>query len=237
MGSASSAGRVPLANGVVVRYRFTDRRDGDLHIGGPSDELSDRRERIAPGPWTWLRQVHGDHVVLVDEPGQHAGVEADGAVTTTEGAVLAVHTADCAPVLIMGSGPGVTGIAAVHAGWKGLEAGVLDRAVDQLKRQGIDSMSSMLGPCIHAGCYEFGVDDLDRLAERFGSSVAGSTRDGRPALDMVGAVRSALSSNGVDVDASASICTGCDENNFSHRVRRDGGRQALVAWLERDGGA
>ena len=61
-----------------------------------------RRPRSSTDPWTWLRQVHGAGVVIVTEPGEHAGAQADAAVTAVPGAVLAVQTADCAPVAARG---------------------------------------------------------------------------------------------------------------------------------------
>src|SRR3546814_1510145 len=64
-----------------VRSSFSERADGDLRIDGDPGALRDRRQAIASGEWTWLRQVHGATVVTVAEPGQHAGAEADAAVT------------------------------------------------------------------------------------------------------------------------------------------------------------
>ena len=72
-----------------------------------------------------IRQVHGGRVVVVEDPaaaGARAGTEADALVTAAPGVALAVHTADCAPVALV-SPEGVLGVA--HAGWKGLEAGVI----------------------------------------------------------------------------------------------------------------
>jgi cell division inhibitor SepF len=111
--------------------RFTDRRIGDLGSGASDAELDERRRRIHPSPWTWLRQVHGAHVVVADRPGQHAGAEGDAIVTVTAGVPISVRTADCAPILLVGDGS----IAVVHAGWQGLVAGVIE-AVDRRPRRG-----------------------------------------------------------------------------------------------------
>src|SRR3954470_18110368 len=74
---------------------------------------------------TWLRQVHGSTVVTVTHPGEHAGAEADAAITRAPNAKLAVRTADCVPIVL--EGDGVIGV--VHAGWRGLAAGIVRATV------------------------------------------------------------------------------------------------------------
>jgi YfiH family protein len=223
--------------------RFTTRGAGDLRVSQAGDVLASRRAAVADLPWTWLHQVHGADVVVVDRPGQHAGVEADAAVTATPGAALAVHTADCAPVALLSD----TGVAAVHAGWKGLAAGVVEATVATLRRlTGGDALHAVLGPCIHPECYEFGPAELAQLTERYGPAVQGLTADGAPALDVPAAVRAALRAAGVeDVAAGGDgaagrvtvvdVCTACDPQMFSHRARQDSGRQAMVVWLDEAG--
>ena len=85
-----------------------------------SPELSRRQRLLADAPWTWLRQVHGHRVVVVEHPGDCRAEEADAAVTACAGAALVVLTADCAPVGLA-SPEGIVGV--VHAGWRGLMAG------------------------------------------------------------------------------------------------------------------
>jgi YfiH family protein len=216
--------------------------DGDLapHAGTDPDELTRRREAVAPGPWTWLRQVHGSTVVRVDEPGGGAGVEADAAVTDRPGAVLAVHTADCAGVLLWGptaSGRPVVG--AAHAGWRGLEAGVLEATVAALRDLGATGVTWRLGPCISPSAYEFGDADLDRLVARHGTALRAATPAGRPALDLRAGVAAALSAAGArpDHDPGDVPCTAGDPGWYSWRARGDRGRQAAVVWWEPAGEA
>ena len=123
----------PVAGGRRVRLRATTSHDGDLSLGAPAGALARARADVQPGAWTWLRQVHGARVVVVDAPGGSAGEEADAAVSAVSGAVLAVHTADCA-VVGLWSPEGVVG--AAHAGWRGLHAGVLERTVEAMARLG-----------------------------------------------------------------------------------------------------
>jgi purine-nucleoside/S-methyl-5'-thioadenosine phosphorylase / adenosine deaminase len=229
-----------LPSGATAHVRFTDAADGDFAVGQPAGALAARREALVPLPWTWLHQVHGDRVVVVDEPGKQAGAHADAAVTARPGAALAIQAADCAPVALVAD-EGV--VAAVHVGWRGLVAGVVERAVEAVHRAGGSRLRAVVGPCIHACCYEFGAADLDRVAARYGDGVRATTRSGRPALDLPAAVTSALSAlsaqsalPAIPSAASATTGAGCTACGtppmFSHRARGDTARQAMVVWLE-----
>lgn len=203
---------------------FTDRGAGDLAVG--SIGVHERRASIAPSPWTWLHQVHGAGVVVVTRPGEHAGAEADAAVTATPGCVLAVQTGDCAPVALVAEG--VVGV--VHAGWRGILAGVLPAAVDAMRALGAAQVRARLGPCIHAECYEFGATELDELAATLGERVRVTTGAGSPALDLPAAVRASLAAAGVPELDDVGVCTACSADHWSFRAGGDAERQAVVAW-------
>ena len=210
----------------TASYLFTDRRHGDLSIDDPDAALGPRRSAIHRAPWTWLRQVHGAQVVTVTAPGEHAGAEADAAVTAVPGAVLAVQTADCAPVVFLGAG--VVGVA--HAGWRGLAEGVLGATASAMAALGGPPTRAILGPCIRARCYEFGDRDLAVVADRLGPSVRSSTGWGTPALDLSAGVAAACAALGIDLDDDGT-CTACSPQHWSFRARGESGRQAGVAWL------
>ena len=178
-------------------------------------------------PWTWLRQVHGAGVVVVAAPGEHAGARADAAVTNVPGAALAVGAGDCAPVALLADGA----VGVIHAGWRGLVAGVIPAAVAALRDLGATDIRAVLGPCIHAGCYEFGEADLDAAAAVLGDQVRGRTTAGAPALDVPAAVAGGLAAAGVGHVEDVGVCTACSAEHWSYRARGDGRRQALVAWL------
>lgn len=228
--------RPPRTRDGTIRY--TGRAEGDLgslaERGplGPSSELVARRQAIAPGPWTWLRQVHGAGVVEVVAPGDRAGAEADAAVTAHPDAVLCILTADCAP-LAFTSAEGVRGVA--HAGWRGLAEGVIAATVAAMRRAGASTIEASLGPCIHPECYEFSADDLEVVASRLGDHVRATTAAGRPALDLPNAVRTELARAGAVLTDDRCTCTACEVDVdgswrwFSHRARGDVERQALVS--------
>ena len=193
----------------AAEVRWTGRADGDM--------------REAPGlTWTRLHQVHGARVVVVDAPGAREGEDADAAVTTVPGAKLVVLTADCAPVALAGEGV----VGAVHAGWRGLAAGVIGAAVDEMRRLGAGRIVAALGPCIHAECYEFA-----DVGDHFPPEVHGRTAAGKPALDLPAAVRRALHEADVELVHDEDVCTACSPDHFSHRARGDAERQAMVVWM------
>jgi YfiH family protein len=193
----------------AAEVRWTGRAEGDMRD-------------VADPALTRLRQVHGARVVVVDAPGACDGEEADAAVTTVAGARLAVLTADCAPVALAADGM----IGAVHAGWRGLAAGVVHAAVEEMRRLGAGRIDAALGPCIHAECYEF-----DGVAEWFPPAVHGVTSAGRPSLDVPAAVRAALADAGVELVHDEGVCTACSPGHYSHRARGDVERQAMVVWM------
>lgn len=185
-------------------------------LGGPGSD---------PVEWISLHQVHGARVYPADRLGATAGrpaPQADAAVSAEQHAVLSVLTADCAPVALVA--PGVVG--AVHAGWRGILAGVLDAAVAEVRQRSSGPIRAVLGPCIHPECYEFSSADLDPIAARLGPEVAGRTAAGQLALDVPRAVQLALGAAGVDDFTDVGVCTSCSADHFSHR--RDSGRHGTT---------
>ena len=224
-----------LDNGRSIRVRSTDRSDGDFAVTSASVELEDRRRRIVDRQWLWLEQVHGRECVdgdaAADKGESHsvAGSQADAAITTRTDIALCVQTADCVPVALW-SEDGAIGV--VHAGWRGLEAGVIESGVTALRSRTTSPVHALIGPSIGPECYEFGGVEIDRLCARFGASVRSQTFEGRPALDVRVAVRSELDRLAVVIDMDDDRCTACDEKLFSYRARADSGRQTTVIWIE-----
>ena len=177
-----------------------------------------------PAVWTCLHQVHGATVYVTRPDRPEKLPPADASVSTDPEEVLAILTADCAPVALVA--PGVVG--AVHAGWRGLAAGVVEAAVAEIAARAGEAPSAVVGPCIHPCCYEFSPGDLELVAGRLGEAVESTTATGAPALDVPAAVRIALSRAGVTEIKDLGVCTSCSPRHFSHR--RDG-RTGLQAML------
>ncbi|CAB4918052.1 unannotated protein [freshwater metagenome] len=230
---------------------FTNASDGDFAVPpqgtAPLDaaderSLALRRSSIVDMPWTWLRQVHGGRVVVVDKPGQFAGVEADAAVTASANAVVSVQTADCAGVLFAGFAQQkqsdgklvdqVVAVGAAHAGWRGVAAEILQTTVAELEALGAQRVIWALGPCISPAAYEFGESELQSLVDRYGESLRGYTDTGAPALDLRAAVSAALSeTSALQRNAERIPCTATEPGYFSWRARRDTARQVAAIWM------
>lgn len=222
--------------GRVAVAVVTERSDGDVHPERVDpDTLRQRQVRLTGATWVMLDEVHGTDVVVVGADANLmwpiAGI---GDVLSADGSseMLAVWVADCAPIALFGSNGSAWVVA--HGGWRGLAHGVIDVAVDALEATGATVAAAVLGPCIHACCYEFGAADLDEVAAGVGaaaSAVAGSTHWGTDALDVPAAVAAGLARHGIDLDV-VGVCTGCDLRFRSHRRRVDLERHAMVAWFE-----
>ena len=214
---------VGVGVGVGVGFQFQDKQQGPIDV-----EMLDRST-------TWLRQVHGPRVVVVDPAGTHRGEEADAAVTSCVDARLLIRAADCAPILLIGEHDGrVTSVGVAHAGWRGLLTGILPATVGALHGLGARQIRASLFPCIGMCCYEFRDPELGAMVASFGESVRGQTSTGAPALDMVASVRASLLLSGVaELDVSSWSCTACNGDRFfSFRARRESGRLGLFVWLE-----
>jgi YfiH family protein len=211
--------------------RWTARANGHLGLARPGaaedTALDARRRAVVDLPWAWLHQVHGAEVVVAGED-TSPGVEADALVTTRADVVLAVFTADCASVALA-SPEGVIGLA--HCGWRGLVAGVVGRTIEAMRALGATDIVAGLGPCIRAGCYEFGADDLDLVAALLGDQVRATTTWGTSALDLAAGARLAAERAGAAVVVDAGACTACSDTWYSHRSRHDQSRQATLLWV------
>jgi YfiH family protein len=168
-------------------------------------------------------QVHGATVHRVRGNGQIAApadVEADGQATTLHAVGVMVLTADCLPVALGTNGA----VAMVHAGWRGLAAGVLEEGVCALRELGDEGdIHAVIGPGAGPCCYEVG--------EEVHAAFGGAHRTGRH-VDLKTLARDRLHALGVAEVQDVDTCTICDERFFSYRREHAlAGRQAGVAWL------
>ncbi len=225
---------------------FTTRAHGNLSsVGGDGAEhglKSRERLREQLGVRRLLRgyQVHGATVQRVRDAVRpdsetQPEIEADGQATSLHGLGAIVLTADCLPVALGGDGA----VAIVHAGWRGLAAGVLEegvRAVRELsggdrKKKGAgkdgERIVAIIGPGAGPCCYEVG----EEVHTAFGGAHRIESPPSRN-IDLKAIARGRLLAAGVAEVEDVGICTICDERFFSYR--REGaraGRQGGVAWL------
>jgi polyphenol oxidase len=178
-----------------------------------------------------VHQVHGDVVVVAgsDPPNVSSLPDGDAVLAADRVTCPAVLTADCVAIAL-GSPEGIR--VAVHAGWRGLVAGVVERSAQAATRAGASTLVAAVGPTIGPCCYEFSPDDLKRVAQVLGQDVRATTSQGRPALDLRTAARNVLGGAGVTVEFEHPSCTACGSGWFSARRRKDLARQALYVWRE-----
>jgi YfiH family protein len=230
-------------------YGARQGRDGlnlGAYCGDSAEAVAENRRRLAgglPSPPVWLKQVHGTRVhALWDEPlsnqagGRVDEPEADAAVTNRRGLVLAVLSADCLPVLLCDHQQQV--VAAAHAGWRGLAAGVLEATVAAMREQMQPDSRIMawLGPAIGPNAFEVG-EDVVRAFGGGGAEAAHRFVPGRVSgkwfADLPGLAVDRLRSCGVEHISASSLCTFSRADTFySHRRDRITGRQACLIWLE-----
>jgi YfiH family protein len=174
-------------------------------------------------PLTRPRQVHGAVVLVVDDV--TPTFEADAVVSTRPGIAVGIVTADCAPVLLRDRGG--RSVAAVHAGWRGAAAGVLENALAALKsRAGVDThdVEAVIGPAAGGCCYEVGADVHGALAAR--APEAFTPHRDRHLFDLRVGLETLARAAGVAEVRRIGPCTICDRAYASYR--RDGeaaGRQ------------
>ncbi len=184
-------------------------------------------ERGAPPPDACARvtQVHGRAVAGIDPNGVATKTEADALVTFDPRFAAAVVTADCVPILACTED--ARGAVAIHAGWRGLAAGVVEAGIAALRAgaQAGAGVRAVIGPHIGACCYEVDAPVLDGLSAPYPAAVAAATTPTRPGharIDLGAVVHAALTQLGVAPVAFAApgACTACEPRFESYR--RDG---------------
>lgn len=204
-----------------------------LHVGDDAGAVRDNRARVRhalalPAEPVWLEQVHGTEVVTLDGYSDRVP-RADAAVTRSPNVVLAIMVADCLPVLFAAEDGSV--IAAAHAGWRGLAAGVLENTVAATGLAGAQ-LHAWLGPCIGLSYFEVGGEVREAFIaagddpERFSVNARGQFQ-----CDLPGLARDRLARLGVSRVEGGHWCTAADPVRFySHRRDQRTGRMAALLW-------
>ena len=205
-----------------------------LHVGDDPDAVRTNRDRLAAwagGPVRFGRQVHGTTALVVGPAEKDADVrEADALVTADRGVPVGVLVADCVPVLLADAEAGVA--AAVHAGRRGLLAGVLGSALDTMIGLGarVGRVRAAIGPAAGGCCYEVPAELADEAAADR-PELRATTTWGTPSLDLRAGAAAELSRRGVADVAVVGGCTIEDPALYSYRRRRTTGRFAGVVVL------
>ncbi len=189
-----------------------------------------REELDLPSEPLWLNQVHG--CAVVEAGVDLSGCCADVVMATGPGQVCAVLTADCLPLLICNRSG--TRVAAVHAGWRGLAAGVIEAALDHFDDEP-GELLVWLGPAIGPAAFEVGgeVRDLFVASNSTDAEAFTLTRPGYWLTDIYRLARTRLLGRGVGFVGGGNYCTVSEPERF-FSYRRDGltGRMASLIWIE-----
>ncbi|HEY8330026.1 MAG TPA: peptidoglycan editing factor PgeF [Pseudomonas sp.] len=219
--------------GGVSQVPFDSFNLGD-HVGDDPVAVAENRRRLQAllgCRAAWLSQVHGVSVVEAD-PAQVA--EADAGWSATPGVACAIMTADCLPVLFCDRAG--SHVAAAHAGWRGLAAGVLEASVAALDCPA-DQVLVWLGPAIGPQAFEVGAEVRAAFVEQHAEAAEAfvpSVNAGRFMADLYRLARIRLAAIGVTAVYGGGLCTFSDAARFySYRREPRTGRLASLIWLER----
>lgn len=227
------AGATTRAGGVSEGV-FESLNLGD-HVGDDPSHVAENRRRFVaesgigaePG---WLTQVHGTAVRV---PGETAPPEADAAITRGPGETVAVLTADCLPILLC-SDPGDE-IAAIHAGWRGLAAGIVAETIARMHTRP-ERLLAWLGPAISQPAFEVG----DEVREAFTADDPGAgecflqNERGRWQADLYALARRRLGAAGVGAVYGGGFCTFTERARF-FSYRRDGQCGRMATFIQSRG--
>ncbi len=204
-----------IARKTGLRYGF-----GDAANPVPAELLSDW-ERVRP---SW-KQVHGIKIHEVSNHGQACG-ENDGLWTRMPAQGVAIVTADCVPILLARKDGQM--VAALHAGWRGTRARIVDAFCDVLEREDEDLSQwvAALGPCAHACCYEVSLELVDDFKRAFlGVLPANQIEPAPRKLDLTAINAQLLRTRGISAVDIAPQCTICTPGYYSYRRDPGAGRQ------------
>jgi YfiH family protein len=205
------------------------------HVGDAREHVAHNRSllnRLLPSAPVWLAQVHGTRVV---EASAMTGVpEADAAISAERGAVCAIMTADCLPVLLCDTAGTVVG--AVHAGWRGLAEGVIENTVDAMRQAGASEITAWLGPAIGPQAFEVGSEVREAFISRqpeAASAFLSTAAQGKYLADIYALARLRLQAVNIDKVYGGGFCTFTDSSRFySYRRDKATGRMATLIWLK-----
>ncbi len=205
-----------------------------LHVGDIPETVVDNRQILSkqlnlPSEPVWLEQTHSSNIISIDTSAEN--VIADGSFTAEQNKVCAIMTADCVPILFCDAKG--TKIAAIHAGWKGICGGIIEKAVNEFSNP--DSLLAWIGPCISGQYYEIGMDVYEKF-ENYSTTLKRAFRQRNEDhwyCDLATLVKIILGNSGVTSIYACGLCTYAKDSLF-YSYRRDGntGRTATLIWME-----
>ena len=207
-----------------------------LHVGDEEQRVRDNRQRLRgllqlPNEPCWIRQTHGTRVVTLETDD---GRDADASITRRPGTVAVVTVADCLPILL--SNRAGTEVAAVHAGWRGLQAGIIKNTLAQMHSAAAD-LIAWIGPGISRDFFEVGADVYSAYHQTIEAVDPFFSPRGadRWLCDLAGIAELVLTRHGVAEVTRTADCSYRDSDRY-YSYRRDAvtGRMAALIWINRE---
>ena len=204
-----------------------------LHVGDDETRVTQNRKLLRqqlelPAEPCWINQTHGTRTVTLE---QEVTRDADAAITRVPGTIAVVMTADCLPVLLCNRDGSEVG--AVHAGWRGLQAGVIQSALATMKSPN-QQLLAWIGPGISKACFEVG----DEVRTAFMGTMQDAETcfsthgEGHWLCDLAGLAERVLKAQGVGEVCRDSHCSYRDADRFySYRRAATTGRMASLIWI------
>jgi YfiH family protein len=204
-----------------------------LHVGDKTEKVTENRQIIKnmlslPSEPVWLNQIHSN--LVIDAAKSEALQQADASYTKEPGIICTVMTADCLPLLVCDTDG--TCVAAIHAGWRGLLAGVIANTIQALQKQ---NLMVWLGPAIGPECFEVGAEVRDVFVSKSASFISAfkEQEHDRWLADIYQLARTELSIVGIDKIYGGGFCTVTEQARFySYRRDKETGRMATLIWRE-----
>ena len=202
-------------------------------VGDSDDAVSENRQRLLshlPDEPMWIKQAHGKHALHADAVIRDSTI-ADATFTSTPNVVCVVQTADCLPILLYDTSG--TAVAAVHAGWRGIAANIINHTIAAMQQQG--RLVAIIGPCISGEKYIVGEDAKNALCQQHNDNKAfkKTTTLGKWRTDLSLIAVNRLHAAGVSDVFICGQCTYANKTRF-FSARRDTtqtGRQAGIIYI------
>ncbi|MDM8547486.1 peptidoglycan editing factor PgeF [Candidatus Venteria ishoeyi] len=219
--------------GGVSQADFAQLNLGD-HVGDAAAAVAENRRIVQaeldlPSPPVWLQQIHGTEVVELPCP--QTPISADASWTAHSNTVCAVLTADCLPVLIC-SRDGKK-VAAAHAGWRGLLAGIIEQTLSAGQFQA-DNTLIWLGPAIGPQMFEVGEEVREAFiaAQKHSATAFVASKPGHWLADLYQLARLRLRASGFTQVSGGDFCTWQDARFFSYRQNPQTGRMVSLIYTQ-----
>ncbi|MEN9946437.1 MAG: hypothetical protein RLZZ293_823 [Pseudomonadota bacterium] len=210
-----------------------------LHVGDDPERVMRNREvlhQYSPPVINWLNQIHSTIVIEANAQTANNLNDADASYTTKQGIACVVMTADCLPILLTNLQGDF--VAAIHAGWRGLNNGIITNTLEQLKQFDRSNILAFIGPAIGQECFEIGSEVREEFLDQ-NYQLTGffkpSINSGKFMADLRQIAAYQLIQLGLKAYniSNSNICTHCHHKwFFSYRHKQNTGRIATLIWKE-----